>query len=138
MTTFDISNETDFNNSISDIDTLGFPNNYVFDITGPITLTSQLLAINLPSGSSLTIEGTNGSGGAQVQTINGANAYNGFFVYSGDVTIENLTLQDMKAQGGGGGELAVAAPAWAADCSWRVPTAAAAMIRAKPSSRSSR
>ena len=61
------------------------------------------MAINLQSGSTLTIEGTNGSGGAQVQTINGANAYNGFFVYSGDVTIENLTLQDMKAQGGGGG-----------------------------------
>jgi autotransporter-associated beta strand protein len=106
MTTFDISNETDFNNSISFIDTQGFPNNYVFDITGPITLTSQLLAINLPSGASLTIEGTNGSGGAQVQTINGANAYSGLFVYSGDVTIENLTLQDMKAQGGAGGLLA--------------------------------
>jgi hypothetical protein len=63
MTTFDISNEADFNNSVSYIDTLGFPNDYVFDITGPITLTSQLLAINLPSGSTLTIEGTNGSGG---------------------------------------------------------------------------
>ena len=106
MPTIDVSSESDLNNAIQEVDSPLFPNNFVIDITGPISLTSQLLAINLQSGSTLTIEGTNGSGGAQVQTINGANAYNGFFVYSGDVTIENLTLQDMKAQGGGGGDQA--------------------------------
>ena len=98
MTTFDVGNETDLNNTIHFIETSGFPNNYVIDITGTITLSSQLLAINLQSGSTLTIQGTNGSGGAQVQAIDGANTYNGFFVYSGDVTIEDLTLENMKAQ----------------------------------------
>jgi len=105
MTTFDVNNETDLNNAIDVIDTNSFPINYVIDITGPITLTSQIEAINLQSGATLTIQGTNGSGGAQIQTIDGAN-FSGFFVYSGDVTIQDLTLQNMKAQGGGGGNLA--------------------------------
>ncbi|MGA8819077.1 MAG: hypothetical protein WB624_17405, partial [Xanthobacteraceae bacterium] len=105
MTTFDVNNEADLNNAIDVIDTNSFPINYVIDITGPITLTSQIEAINLQSGATLTIQGTNGSGGAQVQTIDGAN-FSGFFVYSGDVTIQDLTLQNMKAQGGGGGNLA--------------------------------
>jgi autotransporter-associated beta strand protein len=106
MPTIDVSSESDLNNAIQEVDSSPFPNNFVIDITGPITLSSQLLAINLQSGSTLTFEGTNGSGGAQVQTIDGASAYNGFFVYSGDVTIEDLTLQNMKAKGGPGGALA--------------------------------
>src|SRR5262249_23563649 len=61
---FAVSTEADLNNAIRDIDATGA-------ITGPVSLTSDLLAINLDSGSSLTIAGTNGSGGATVQTIDG-------------------------------------------------------------------
>ena len=93
---------TTLNGAIRTIDT-GPAGHYVIDINGPIDLTSELLAINLPAGSTLTIQGTNGSGGAQVQTIDGGGSQRGLFVYSGDVTVENLTLQNMLAQGGAGG-----------------------------------
>jgi hypothetical protein len=72
------------------------------DITGGFSLATALTEINLASGNSLTIAGTNGSGGAMVQTIDGGNAQRGLFVYAGTVTIENLALNDMIAQGGGG------------------------------------
>ena len=64
QTNFAVSTEADLNNAIRDIDATGA-------ITGPVSLTSDLLAINLDSGSSLTIAGTNGSGGATIQTIDG-------------------------------------------------------------------
>ncbi|MGO9356779.1 MAG: autotransporter-associated beta strand repeat-containing protein, partial [Xanthobacteraceae bacterium] len=78
---------------------------YVINIDGPISLTSDLLAINLDSGSSLTIAGTNGSGGAEVQTLDGGGSQRGFFAYAGTVTLENLTIQNMCAVGGAGGGL---------------------------------
>jgi hypothetical protein len=51
----------------------------------------------------LTIEGTNGSGGAVAQTIDGMGDQRGFFVYGGNVTLENLTIENAVAQGGAGG-----------------------------------
>ncbi len=76
---------------------------YTIDITGQINLTTDLLAINLESGSSLTLAGTNGSGGPAVQTLDGEGSQRGLFVYAGNVTLENLTLQNMSAVGGAGG-----------------------------------
>ena len=76
---------------------------YTIDITGTIDLTTALLAINLESGSSLTIAGTNGSGGVEVQTLDGGDSQRGLFVYAGNVTVENLTIQNMSAVGGAGG-----------------------------------
>jgi hypothetical protein len=73
--------------------------NYVINITGNISLTSELLAINLPSGSTLDIEG-NGF------KLDGGGSQRGLFVYSGVVTIEDLTLANMLAQGGAGGDKA--------------------------------
>ena len=100
--TFGNTDTTTLNGAIRTIDT-GAAGNYVIDITGPIDLTSQLLALNLPGGSTLTIQGTNGSGGSQVQTIDGDDTYNGFFVYSGQVTLDNLNISGAKAVGGAGG-----------------------------------
>ncbi len=53
-------------------------------------------AVNLASGVNLTIDG----GG---NTLSGAGAYRGLFVYNGNVTIQNLTIANAKAQGGTGG-----------------------------------
>jgi hypothetical protein len=52
--------------------------------------------INLVQGATLTISGNN-------NTINGAGVYQGLFVYSGNVTVDNLTITDAVAKGGGGG-----------------------------------
>ena len=59
------------------------------------TNTAALPAIDLASGVSLTIDGEGGA-------LNGENASRGLFVYSGDVTIENLTIENSIAKGGAG------------------------------------
>ena len=115
--TFSNTDTTTLNGAIRTIDTAPV-GNYVIDITGNISLTAELLAINLPAGSTLVIEG-NG------HTLDGGGTQRGLFVYSGDVTIENLTLQHMLAKGGAGGAGEVAAARdWAGRCSsptiWRV------------------
>jgi Bacterial Ig-like domain len=65
-----------------------------------ISLGTALEAINLKSGVTLDIEG-NGyalDGGSQH-----GGSQRGLFIYSGAVTVHNLTLQNMTAQGGAGG-----------------------------------
>jgi hypothetical protein len=94
--TFGNTDTTTLNGAIRTIDT-GPAGDYVIDLTASINLTSQLLAINLPSGSTLTINGGSGI------TINGGNTFNGFFVYAGNVTISDLIIEDTKAVGGAGG-----------------------------------
>jgi hypothetical protein len=117
-TTFTATDFASLNTAIKAIDAQGAqaaPNTaYTINITGTINVIGGgLEAINLLSGSSVTILGSNGAGGASVQTLNGLGAERGFFVESGAVTLQNLTLQNMVAgqfgnggsgaEGGGGG-----------------------------------
>ncbi|MGO9698725.1 MAG: Hint domain-containing protein [Xanthobacteraceae bacterium] len=101
-----VTNETELNQAIEAADTAA-PGSYEIEIGGQINLTptTALEAINLPANVSLTITGTtSGGGGPAMQTIDGGNDQRGFFVYSGGaVSIEFLTLQNMKAVGGAGG-----------------------------------
>jgi hypothetical protein len=60
-----------------------------------LTEAADIAAVNLKSGDTLTIDG-------QGAVLNGATAYRGLFVYSGAVTIENLTIENAVAQGGAG------------------------------------
>ena len=74
---------------------------YTITLSTTIALTSGPLdAINLASGDKLTIAGANhvidGS-------VNGVPTQRGLFVYSGAVTIENLTIENCVAKGGVGG-----------------------------------
>ncbi|MGA8821070.1 MAG: hypothetical protein WB624_27590, partial [Xanthobacteraceae bacterium] len=106
-TTFTASDFNSLNTAIKDIDADAATNtSYTIKVTAGISL-GVLEAINLDSGSSVTIEGMNSGGtSAQVETINGQDLERGFFVYSGSVTLENLTLTNMTAgefNGGGGG-----------------------------------
>ena len=61
-----------------------------------LTETADLTAINLSGADTLVINGLTGA------TLDGGNLYRGFFVYQGDVTIENLTIQNAVAKGGAG------------------------------------
>ena len=54
---------------------------------GNVTLTTALKAINLKSGVTLDIVGDG-------HTLDGGGTQRGLFVYSGDVTIEDLTIQN--------------------------------------------
>jgi tetratricopeptide (TPR) repeat protein len=107
MTTeFTVASEADLNAAIRAIDLSGSDaatnTAYTIKITTTISLTTDLLALNLPSGSSAIVEGTNGSGAPLVQTIDGNNNQRGFFIYSGAVTLADLSIQNAVAQGGGG------------------------------------
>jgi hypothetical protein len=75
--------------------------NHLIALAGNETETADPTAINLRSGETLTINGNGAtiSGGA----VNGVGGHRGLFVYSGNVTIENLTLANMNAVGGNGG-----------------------------------
>src|SRR6516162_4384066 len=94
---FSVGDITTLNTDIRSIDVGGSNaatnTNYTITFTGDINLTSQLLAINLASGSTLTIEGSN-------HVIDGGNTQRGLFVYAGTVTISDLTIQNMVARGG--------------------------------------
>ncbi len=63
---------------------------------GTLSLDTDLQGIELGTGSTLVIDG-------QGAIIDGGNAHRGFFAFSGDTTIQNLTLQHLRAQGGAGG-----------------------------------
>jgi hypothetical protein len=104
-TSFAIGSENDLNSALQQIDvgrsSSAIDTNYTFNFASGLTgasalkLTSALAAINLAGGDTLTI---NGNGDA----IDGGGTQRGFFVYSGQVTIEDLTIQNMKAVGGAG------------------------------------
>src|SRR5271165_1696840 len=92
-----VSTSTGLDNAILAADSLAASaGTYTITLTSNITLAAQLEAINLQPGVTLDIVG-NG------YTIDGGGTDNGFFVYAGDVDIQNLTLADMTAVGGAGG-----------------------------------
>jgi hypothetical protein len=92
----------ELDNAISQMDVSGgnaAPNaHYTITLTANIDLTDRLYAFNLMSGSSVTINGANSAGGNF--TIDGLGNTRGFFVYSGTVEIDHLTLQNTRALGG--------------------------------------
>ncbi|MGY3693799.1 hypothetical protein ACVIGA_003879 [Bradyrhizobium sp. USDA 3240] len=100
---FNASNVAELNAAILQMDSSGVNAaanaNYTINITANFSLTSELYALNLLSGSSVTINGSDGHGGTH--TIDGLNAQRGFFVYAGNVNLENLTIQNTVAAGGG-------------------------------------
>jgi len=73
--TLTASNTASLNSDIQTINAAAPGSSYVINITSNITLTSDLTAINLAAGTSVTI---NGSGGTY--TLDGAGTYSGFFV----------------------------------------------------------
>jgi hypothetical protein len=121
MTTYNVSTLAGLNSAIEAVDaaTAGSGAQAIDIESGTISVTSALEAINLAAGVSLTISGASGA------VLDGGGTQRGLFIYSGDVSIENVTLQNMKAVGGAGGASSFggAAPAavvraWAAAYSW--------------------
>jgi hypothetical protein len=68
---------------------------YTITLTADLLLVEDLWAIDLLAWSSLAIEG----GG---HVLDGAGLYRGLFVAEGEVSVENLTIQDARAKGGNG------------------------------------
>ncbi|HEY4307911.1 MAG TPA: hypothetical protein VGN12_00540, partial [Pirellulales bacterium] len=94
QTPISVGSSTDFYNAIQTIN--NNPNtSYTLNVTGNITMSQQVLAIE--SNSTITVVG-NG------HTIDGAGAYRPFFIESGTVALQNLTINGGTAQGGTGGD----------------------------------
>jgi len=98
-TGFTVASETDLNAALAAIDLTGtqsLPNtSYTISFDGDIALSTDLWAINLASGDTLTIIG-NG------HTLDAGGATRGFFDYTGAVVIDNLTIANAVATGGTG------------------------------------
>ncbi len=99
------TSEAQLNTAIAAFDTITTPGTYTINLTHGITegtdggasLPLDLYAIHNPTaGVVLVINGDH-------ETLDGAGAYRGLFVHTGNVTIENLTITDAKAIGGSGG-----------------------------------
>ncbi|MCC8968846.1 autotransporter outer membrane beta-barrel domain-containing protein, partial [Bradyrhizobium sp. Pear76] len=69
---------------------------YTLNITNNITLTGATTLPVINSSSNVTINGGN-------FTLDGGGVQRGFFVYSGTVAVNNLTIQNAVAKGGNGG-----------------------------------
>ncbi len=105
QTTFNVNSAAELNAALTAISVGGSSEGsnvaYTIHFTGNISLSSlaasgQLAAINLDSGSSLLIDGAGFA-------LDGANAHRGILDDAGNVTIRNLTIANMQAQGGAGG-----------------------------------
>ena len=100
QTGFVVGSEADLNAALALIDVGGkfaAPGvSYTISFTANFALTTDLYAINLAGGSSLTIDGAG-------FTLDGGSTYRGFFDYAGGLTLENLTVQNAVAAGGAGG-----------------------------------
>jgi hypothetical protein len=99
-TSFTVASETDLNAALLAIDLTGTSSApdtaYTIDFTSDVILSSDLCAIDLSSGDSLTING----GG---HTLDGGGVTRGFFDYAGAVAIDDLAIDNAVATGGTGG-----------------------------------
>ena len=92
MTTYmyDAASETDLNNDINQANAAASGSIITITFENDIALIAALYSIDLPSGVSLVIDGSNGSGGTYTLDTAG---YPGLFV-SGDTTIKNLNVSN--------------------------------------------
>jgi hypothetical protein len=97
-----VTTEAGLNALIEGVDATTTAGTYVIQVAGAITLTTALEAIDLHAGVTLDLEGSDGNGNAQMQTLDGGGDQRGLFVYSGVVNATDLTLSDMRALGGAG------------------------------------
>ena len=97
-TTINVANLTQLNAAILQVDQATTPSAYTIQFTATISDGgTDVTALNLASGVSVTIDG--GS-----YALDGSeNTGSGLFVYAGNVTLQNLTIQNAGARGGSGG-----------------------------------
>lgn len=80
--------------------------NVAFGLTSgfeTITLQGMLPILNLNGANTVVIDGINTLGSGTLVTVNGANNFRGFWAQQGNITIQNMNIQNMEANGGNGG-----------------------------------
>jgi Hint domain/Passenger-associated-transport-repeat len=91
-----VTTESQLDNDIQIIDGTTVANTYTITLGANVTETFDLSAINLHNNVSLVI---NGAG----FTLSGSSAFSGLLDFNGALTVNNLTISNMLAQGGVGG-----------------------------------
>jgi hypothetical protein len=89
-----VTNENELNQDLTAI--AGGTGTYTITFDSGFKLNTDLLAVNLGAGGSLTLQG-NG------MTIDGGGAHRGFFDYAGALILDDLTITNAVAKGGSGG-----------------------------------
>ena len=97
MPTTIVATEAQLNAAIRDADTVANQGAITIQVAGTLLENSDPIGINLAAGNTLLIGGIGGG------TLDGAGLHRGLFAYSGTVTIQTLTIQNIKAFGGAGG-----------------------------------
>ena len=92
-----ITSESLLNTEIQTADGETAAGTYTITVDGSIADTTDLTAIDLHTGVTLVIDGINGG------TLDGGGLHRGLFDFNGALTVNNLTISDMLAQGGAGG-----------------------------------
>jgi hypothetical protein len=104
--TYTVATEAEFDAAIAAIDLGGTASaintDYVILITADLGLASDIPAIALATGDTLTIQGANADNPNSLAVIDGGGG-RGFVVNSGTVSLANLSLIAMSAPGGTGG-----------------------------------
>ena len=104
--TYTVATEAEFDAAIAAIDLGGTASaantDYVILITADLGLASDIPAIALATGDTLTIQGANADNPNSLAVIDGGGG-RGFVVNSGTVSLANLSLIAMSAPGGAGG-----------------------------------
>ena len=95
-TVIDVSTETELNAAIATVNGAASGASYEIELTADITETTATAALDLSTGVTVNIEG----GG---YVLDGNNTFRGLTVANGNVSIDNLAINDAVAQGGNGG-----------------------------------
>ncbi len=69
-----------------------------------IHILSMLPILNLNAANTLVLDGSNSGGSGSQISVDGSNFFRGFFAEKGNITLKNLTIQNVKATGGSGGD----------------------------------
>jgi len=105
--TFSVATEADLNAAIAAINVGGSDSAtntaYQIILTADLTLTSNISAINLAAGDTLSIQGSNADNDLLTAQLDGDGTYRGFVVNAGSVSLSNMSLTGMTAPSGTGG-----------------------------------
>ncbi len=106
---FSVATEAQLNTALAAIDNGGTASAantaYLILLTGDFTLNTNITAVNLAAGDTLTVQGANAGNGASTAQIDGNGTYRGFTVNAGSLDLINMSLTAMSAPGGTGGAL---------------------------------
>ena len=91
QTAISVANASDLVNALTTVDA-NPTTSYVINFSASVTLGSSTSLPAIVTSSAVTING-------QSNILDGGGVQHGFFVYAGTVTIQNLTIQNMLAQG---------------------------------------